>query len=290
MKRCFATLVFLALLNMQADGSEADRDLEVHPNIAYAEIEGSSQHLTTLDVYSATDHSNRPMLVWIHGGGWQIGDKGHVQTKPAAFVKEGFIFASINYRLVPKVTYREQAQDVAAAISYLHTHASEYGGNSEQIFLMGHSAGAHLAALVATDGRSLKEIGLALNTLKGVVLLDGGGYDIARQMNELAGPRNRRTYSTVFGEDKEVWKDASPITHIDEGKGIPEFLILHVAGRRYSTLQSEGFAAALTQAGISAEVIPARNKTHATINRELGQPDDPPTQSIFQFLHRLSGR
>jgi len=290
MNRNFRALICLVLFNPLLNGGEPTGDLTVRRDIAYAAIDGFSQHLTSLDVYTVAKSANRPVLVWIHGGGWRTGDKGHVQTKPAVFVKEGFVFASINYRLVPNVTYREQAQDVAAAISFLQTHAHEYGGNPERIVVMGHSAGAHLAALVATDDRYLQEAGLALSAIKGVVLLDGGGYDIARQMNELAGPRNRQTYSSVFGEDERVWKDASPITHVDMGKGIAPFLILHVAGRRYSAIQSTGLAAALNQAGISAEVFPAKNKTHATINRELGQPGDPPTQTILQFLDRIASQ
>ncbi len=287
MKLFCSALACLILLHSKVDGVETTDNLTIRRNIAYTQVEGSNQRLTSLDVYTVAKGSKRPILVWIHGGGWQIGDKSRVQSKPSAFAAKGFVFASVNYRLVPNVTYEEQASDIATAIAYLHTHANKFGGDPDQIAVMGHSAGAHLAALVTTDERYLKEVGLPLNTIKGVVLLDGAGYDIPKQMKEFAGPRSRRLYSKVFGKDEQMWRNASPVTHIDKAKDIPPFLILHVAERKNSKRQSEGLAAALEHAEISATVLPAEGKTHATINSELGQQGDEPTKAVFRFLDRV---
>jgi acetyl esterase/lipase len=149
---------------------------------------------------------------------------------------------------------------------------------------MGHSSGAHLAALVGTDNRYLKEAGLTLSDLAGVVLLDGAGYDIPRQVRQASSPRMKAMYTTVFTDDEPTQKDASPVTHVARDRGIPPLLILHVASRRDSKAQSEGLAARLREAGVEATVVPAEGKTHATINRELGQPDDAPTKAVFEFL------
>jgi acetyl esterase/lipase len=188
------------------------------------------------------------------------------------------------------VTYREQAGDLAAAIRWVREHAGEYGGSPDRIALMGHSAGAHLAALVATDRRYLEAEGLGLAVLSGVLLLDGAGYDIPRQVREARVRRMRDLYEGVFTEDEETQKDASPITHVAADKGIPPFLILHVAGRKDSQAQSEGLAARLADAGVEARVVPAEGKTHATINRELGMPDDEPTRVVFEYLEGLGDR
>jgi acetyl esterase/lipase len=91
-------------------------------------------------------------------------------------------------------------------------------------------------------------------------------------------------YTRVFTEDEATQKDASPVTHVAKGKGIPPFLILHVASRRDSKAQSGELAAKLREAGVVVKVVPAEGKTHATINRELGEPDDPPTKEVFEFL------
>jgi acetyl esterase/lipase len=224
------------------------------------------------------------VVVWVHGGAWRFGDKAHVHAKPGAFNEQGYVLVSINYRFHPAVTYKEQAGDVPRAIRWVKDHAGEHGGDPGRIFLMGHSAGAHLAALVGTDGRSLEKLGSKLSDLSGVILLDRAGYDIPRQIQEAWLPRMRALYTGVFTEDEATQKDASPVTHVARGKGIPPFLILHVASRRDSQAQSEGLAARLWEAGVGAKGVPAERKTHATINRELGEPDDAPTREVFEFL------
>ncbi len=242
-------------------------------------------HATSLDVYAPASGTNHPVLVWIHGGAWQFGDKRGVQLKPQAFNAQGFVFVSVNYRLHPEATYQDQAADVAAAIHWVRDHAREFRGSPDLIFLMGHSAGAHLAALVATDARYLKAEEMKLSALQGVVLLDGACYDIPRQLR-LCPPQLRQMYRGVFSDDPAAQRDASPLTHVAKDAGIPPFLILHVANRPDSRLQSQALAAQLKSAGTFAEVVPAEGKTHATINRELGEPDDPPTRAVFDFLQQ----
>lgn len=254
----------------------------VQRSIAYAGEKSDRQQ--SLDVYVPATGTDLPVMVWIHGGGWQIGDKWRVERKPEVFNAKGFVFVSINYRLHPATDYLGQGADVAKAIRWVHDHAGEHGGSPKKIFLMGHSAGAHLAALVATDPRYLTAEGLKLSDLCGVVLLDGACYDIPRQRELAVLPRMQELYRTVFGDDVEQQQDASPITHVQRGRGIPPFLILHVATRRDGRIQSESLGKRLTEAGVTATVTAAENKTHATINREIGEPDDVPTKQVFEFL------
>src|SRR5438045_2591976 len=107
-----------------ADEPKAQRDL------AYAEPKHERQ---TLDVYSPTEGNSHPVVVWIHGGGWQAGDKKEVQKKPQAFVDKSFVFVSINYRLLPEVTIKQMAGDVAKAIRWIHDHAKDYGGDPDTL-------------------------------------------------------------------------------------------------------------------------------------------------------------
>src|ERR1700676_3443728 len=100
-----------------------------------------------LDCYAPTQGKNLPVVVWIHGGGWRRGDRADMQKKPQAFVDKGFVLVSISYRFVPNVTVKEIAGDVAKAIRRTHDHAKDYGGDPDRIIVMGHSAGAQLAAL-----------------------------------------------------------------------------------------------------------------------------------------------
>src|SRR5438067_435539 len=130
-----------------------------HRDVSYAAPKNERQ---TLDVYAPTDGKGHPVVVWIHGGGWQAGDKAHEQKKPQAFADRGFVFVSVNYRLLPDATIKQMAGDVAKAIRWTHDHAKEYGGDPDTMFVMGHSAGAQLAALVCTDERQLKAEKLSL--------------------------------------------------------------------------------------------------------------------------------
>jgi acetyl esterase/lipase len=274
-------IVVLATVPVRAEGG-----MKVARDVAYS---GAGGVRTRLDVYAPAEGKDHPVVVWVHGGAWQIGDKAYVQSKPRAFNDQGYVFVSVNYRFHPAVTYREQAGDIARAIRWVEEHAEEHGGDPKRIFLMGHSAGAHLVALVGTDGRYLERAGLKLSDLSGVVLLDGAGYDIPRQVRQAVLPRLKTMYTSVFTEDEATQRDASPITHVGKDKGIPPFLILHVASRRDSKAQSNELASKLREAGVEAKVVPAEGKTHATINRELGQPDDPPTKAVFEFLESHRG-
>jgi arylformamidase len=153
----------------------------VHRGLAYARTKNERQ---TLDVYSAAKGKNQPVVLWIHGGGWRKGDKSDVQKKPQAFVDRGFVFVSANYRFVPDVTVKEMAGDIAKAIRWVHDHAGEYGGDPKSIFVMGHSAGAHLAALVCTDDRYLRAEGLPLSVIRGCVPVDVSVYDVPKRIKD----------------------------------------------------------------------------------------------------------
>lgn len=237
----------------------------------------------TLDVHAPNEGKNLPVVVWIHGGGWKAGDKKAVQKKPQAFVDKGFVFVPVNYRFVPDVTVKEMTGDIAKAIRWVHDHATDYGGDPKSLLVMGHSAGAHLAALVCTDDSYLKAEKLSLSIIKGCVPVDTAAYDVEKQI-ETVGVVRAAMYTGVFGKDEASQKDFSPISHVAKGKSIPAFLLLHVADRADSKAQSQAFAEKLKEAGVSAKVYAAEGKTHGTINSDLGVADDKPTQALFEFL------
>jgi acetyl esterase/lipase len=252
---------------------------KAHRDLPYAESKNERQ---TLDVYSPTEGKDHPIVVWIHGGGWQAGSKTDVQKKPQAFTAKGFVFVSINYRLLPKVTIKQMAGDVAKAIRWTHDHAKDYGGDPKTMFVMGHSAGAQVAALVCMDERYLKAEKLSLSIIKGCVPVDGDTYDVPMQIRTVEKKRAER-YEMKFG-DAASQKDLSPVTHIAKGKNIPLFLILHVADHPETKGQSQRLAKVLQEAGVSAKTYPAEGKAHDTINSKLGVADDKPTQALFEFL------
>jgi arylformamidase len=262
--------------------SAAAAEMKITRNVPYAEPASPRR---SLDVYAPAEGKSLPVVVWIHGGGWRQGDKAAVQQKPQAFVDRGFVFVAINYRFIPDVTLKEMTGDVAKAIRWVHDHASEHGGDGRRLLVMGHSAGAHLAALVCTDDRYLQAEGLPLSIVKGCVPVDTAAYDVPRRFADLEAAKGSKGQE-IFGGDETMHRELSPITYAGKVKQIPAFLILHVADRRDSKAQSEAFAAALTKAGVIADVVPAEGKTHGTINSDLGRSDDKPTQALFAFVEK----
>ena len=269
------------LLVFGADSLAAES--KVHRDLAYVEPADASRRL---DVYAPADGKDHPVLVWIHGGGWRQGDKSGVQHKPQAFVEKGFVFVSVNYRFVPQVTVKEMTGDIAKAIKWVHDNAKEYGGSPDTIFVAGHSAGAHLAALVCTDDCYLKAEKLSLSNITGCIPVDTAAYDIPSKVKN-AGLLRPSMNASPFGDNEADQKQLSPVTHVAKDKGIPPFLILHVADRPDSTAQSQAFAKALMAADVPAKVVPGEGKNHGTINRDLGLPNDEPTKAVFQFLDGL---
>lgn len=280
-------LLLCVLITSVATMSRA-AEPKVVKDVPYAEPKSERR---SLDIYAPADAKNSPVVVWIHGGGWRRGDKTGIRGKPELFNSRGMVLVAINYRFVPEVTIQEMTGDVAKAIRWVHEHAKEYGGDGESIFVMGHSAGAHLAALVCTDDKYLKAEGLSFKILKGCVPVDVSMYDAAKQVKFLleGAPLRAKVFTDAFG-DEASQKELSPTLHVAKDKNIPPFLILGCANRPEVIAQSEAFAKALNEAGSPAKVHAAEGKNHGTINSELGQKDDKPTAALDEFLNGILKR
>jgi acetyl esterase/lipase len=252
---------------------------------------GAAHERQVLDVYAPAGAKNLPVVFWIHGGGWQTGDKGMVALKPKAFMDAGFVFVSINHRLLPTVDMGAITRDVASALGWVHKKIAAYGGDPDRLLVMGHSSGGQLAALMCTDDRYAKAEGLSLAAIKGCVPVDADTFDIPAII-EMAETRARvhhlplPTYGhrQKFGDDPAKHRDFSAVTHVASGKGIPPFLILHIGGNPDTGAQARRLASVLEKAGISAKVVSGRESTHASLNDNLGKADDPVTKELFAFV------
>ena len=242
----------------------------------------------SLDLVVPAGAKRAPVLVFIHGGGWSIGDKRHsAAPKAAHFTGEGWAFASVNYRLVPAATVEQQAADVASALAWLRANAAAQSLDPDRIVLMGHSAGAHLAALVGTDPSYLASTRVPMTAIDGIILLDGAGYDIAQQMarpgNPVAG-----MYDAAFGREPARQRALSPTLHT-AAPNVANWLVLPVAQRPDSTAQSNGLVAALKSAGSNAKVVPVPGESHGSLNKGLGEAGDFATGEVDRFLQALWG-
>ena len=279
------TIAALLLLGASVFAAEP----KVHRDLAYAEPKNERQ---TLDVYAPAEGKQLPVVFWIHGGGWQTGDKSSVQSKPQAFVDRGFVFVSTNYRLLPNVDMETIFRDVAKSLGWVHQHIAEYGGDPKRIFVMGHSAGAQLAALICIDDRYLKATGVPFDVLKGCVPVDGDTYDVpaiietAETRRRVHGqPQAKFGHREKFGNDPEKHRDFSAVTHVAKDKGIPPFLILYVADHPDNSAQAQRLGAVLKDAGVPVKLFGAQETNHNRLNVNLGVPDDPATKVLFEFVN-----
>ena len=234
-----------------------------------------------IDVYEpAGVVEPRPLVLFVHGGGWRMGDRNRVQTKPAHYGAQNLYFASAGYRLLPDTPVEDQARDLGAAVAALVGQAGSIGFDPSRIVLMGHSAGAHLAALVATDPQYAGE---AFGAIRGVVLLDGAGYDVAQHMED-APFEARRIYEDAFGFDPARHRALSPVTHVG-GRDAPNWLALYVEDRAIAGTQARLLVDGLSAAGRSAKAVPIPDTDHGRMNREIGTPEGAAqTRAIDAFL------
>ncbi|MCB1228055.1 MAG: alpha/beta hydrolase [Verrucomicrobiales bacterium] len=252
--------------------------------VAYVE---NGHERQVLDVYAPANAKGLPVVFWIHGGGWVTGDKGDVALKPEWFMDKGFVFVSTNYRLLPDVEMDTLVRDVAKALGWVNRHIAEYGGDPQRVLVGGHSAGAQLAALLCTDERYLKAEGVAFAALAGCVPVDGDTYDIPAII-EVAETRCRTHHLPLpkyghrlkFGNDPAKHLDFSAVTHVAKGKGIPPFLILHVAAHPDTSAQAKRLGNALAAADVPVTVFGARDTDHSKLNNRLGEPNDPATAQL----------
>lgn len=259
-------------------------------DIPYVE-NGHARH--RLDIYSPMEKKsdNLPVVFWIHGGGWQAGDKGDVALKPKVLTERGFLFVSTNYRLLPEVSMEVLTQDVAKSLAWVHKNIAKYGGDPKRILVGGHSAGAQLAALLCIDHRYLAAEGVGFESLRGCIPVDGDTYDIPKiimtaehRQTLYGGKMFTFGHRQKFGNDPEKHLDFSAVTHVSKGKGIPPFLILYFSGNPDTYAQAHRLEASLKEAGIHATAIGKHDTNHSRLNDDLGKADDPVTQSFLEFI------
>jgi acetyl esterase/lipase len=167
-----------------------------------------------LDVYSPWNAKDKPIIVFWYGGGWENGRKSQYRFVGAALAKAGYVAVLPDYRLYPEVKFPAFVEDGAEALAWVASHAVEIGGDPKRIYVAGHSAGAHLAAMLAYDRSRLDRVGLPADTVRGFIGLSG----------PYALDPNNDTYRAIF---------ALPFAHADwqpvqlAKSGAPPALLLH---------------------------------------------------------------
>jgi len=259
--------------------------VDQYSEIQYKEVDGADPHDLSLDIYTNPQESKQRVLIYIHGGGFISGSKEIVGQKVPALMEAGYVLVSINYRLYPEVTIPTIIQDTAAAVAWVYNNIEYYGGDSDRIYIQGHSSGAHICALVSTDGRYLREHALTLNVIKGFNPSDNSGYDI-HLLASFYGGYFYGMFGGIFTADYEYWKYISPVTYAKPGDNLPP-LIVGFSKIQDPTL-SQHFSYELNYAGYCSTILDAWDKDHGTIDYDFGVPDDHITTETLGFFEHTT--
>ncbi|PTT82556.1 esterase [Pseudomonas sp. HMWF010] len=282
-----ALLMLLCLVDVQAQGlRDALSDRRSAKSAAQlgaellADLPYGTHARQRLDVYRPLKAKSAPILLMMHGGAWDKGDKRMdrvVENKLARWLPQGYLFVSVNYRLIPDAMPVQQAEDIAQALSYVQQHATGWGGDPQRVVLLGHSAGAHLVSLLS----AAPEIGqaYAVQPWLGTVALDSAAFDVERIMRD----RHYRLYDKAFGQDLAYWRAASPLWRLQQA-GAP-MLAVCSSKREEACRQAQGFAKRGSELGMQVTVLPLA-LSHGEINAQLGVPGAY-TDAVETFLQRI---
>jgi acetyl esterase/lipase len=242
--------------------------------IQYKSVSGVDANLLSLDIYHYGQTSSRkPVIIYVHGGGFANGDKANKMTnKQNLFSTLDYILVSINYRLSPeiystdpnRIMYPTHHNDVTDAVKWVYDNIGNYGGNNQKIALLGHSAGAQLVALIGTSNLFLPTKGINLNLIKGVSCIDTEGYDVVARGNE-----NNQVYLNAFGQANTFWFEASPINNLFSGTNYPKFFIAK-RGSNSRIGYSNAFISKLQSVGVLVREVTANQYDHEGINNAIG--------------------
>ena len=263
----FIALLLVIVVNEWAVASPSKRTKDI-PYKA-ADAPGFSAERNVLDVYAPKKRGDVPLpvVVFIHGGNWDSGSKNIYWFIGRRLAKQGVVAVIINYRLAPNVLVPDMADDCARAVLWTTQHIGEYGGDPDRIFVMGHSAGGGLAALLTVKDELFTTLGLAKNPVKGAILDDPAGLDMADYLQKMKYPNDER-YLTSFGKDPAVWRSVSPVYFLE--KTDPKML-LFIGGRSYPSIIDAGqvFDKKLSMLDIPHEYTRLPGKKHVAMVTQL---------------------
>jgi acetyl esterase/lipase len=228
-------------------------------------------------VFQTQTSEKSPVVIFIHGGYWTSGNKNIYGFLGRNFGKKKIVTVIPNYTLSPNGNYDTMAKEVAAAIQWTSDNIEKYNGNPDQIFLMGHSAGGHLIALVGTNPKYLKNTDM----IKGIILNDAAGLDMNSYLKKYP-PTKKHNYDVTWTKNQDNWKDASPIYSLS--KKAPPFLMF-TGIKTYPSIISQNKAFVQKLKTFQPNVkINFLNKKHVPMMRQFLFPWNKNYKEIIKFI------
>ena len=276
----WAGVVLLFASAAAAPAGTADKPaVRVVRDVPYLQGASYADDKDKLDLYLPEGRTNLPVIVSYFGGALMAGDKSEQTFVGHRFAAAGFLTVVVNYRLSPGVAHPAHVQDAAASFAWVKRHIAEYGGNPDRVFIIGHSAGAYLVALLSTDARYLAAHKLSLRDIHGAVAVSAF-YWVERP--GVAPDRDK----SVWGTDSRAWVDASPAHHL-HADGPPTLILYADGDEDWRRQQNVEAAAAMKAAGrANVELAMIGDRTHMTIWERLATERDEAAERIIRFASR----
>ena len=231
-----------------------------------------------------------PTLVFVHGGGWTHGDRAQVaggvevmRNIGRHFATQGVAAAVLSYRLQPSVTWREQLEDVAAALRFVREHVASEGGNPDALYLSGHSAGSWLAARVGFDASLLQAAGVPPSSICGLALVSGAAYDLADQQTYDVGA-NRDYFVERFDDGSSDWERAGSVVPLLRSSLPPTLILYGSLESRALRRQSELLYEQLQASEAPVSKLELGWQTHQTIVLTLSREDKLAVPAILDLM------
>jgi acetyl esterase/lipase len=254
----------------------------LHPIVKNKNIVYDKENGLKLDVFSPKNkQKTKAVLVFIHGGNWNAGKKETYSFFGKGMARKNIVTVVIDYRLSPLATYDGMTSDAANAIAWVQKNIAQYGGDSSKIYVSGHSAGGHLAALVATDTTYFSALKMR-NPLKGSILIDAFGLDMLTYLSAKSWDKDVMYYPT-FSTNPEIWKKGSPIFHIH--KGMPPFLIF-IGSNTYPAIKSgaHDFMKVLQSTAPETQLIEKKGRGHIGMIFQFALPWNQAYKEVLHFM------
>lgn len=262
-------------------------DVETFRNVPY--VGGSADLKHRVDIFRPKGKKGYPMVVFVHGGYWTSGDKeyylpftGLYANVGVALARRGIGVVVTNYRLAPAAKFEQIISDVATAVAWTKKTAADYDADPNALWLMGHSAGAHMVALLATDARWLKDVGVSPGDVSGFIAMSAI-YDLEDMAKKNDASFNETVVRTTFGPDAAALTAFSPIRHFR--LGMPKMLML-TAEKDFPYLIAQEEAARRKLADLHASpdayVIPGY--THMDMVLKFGRDEDEASRRVIDFV------
>jgi len=259
------------------DGFPTRLDVTRHKDIPYYAGAGAVGGKHVLDVYQPEGVSDAPVLMYVHGGAWQLGGKSFNQHIGKTFARHGIVTVSVNYRLGGRARHPAQIRDVARAFDWIKRNIGRYGGNPDDVFITGHSAGGHLVALLALNEKYLREVGRTSDEISGVIGISGV-YRVGA---------TSFIFKDTFDPDPQALIDASPEYHVDDDQ--PPFCIIYARDDLpLLDIQAIGLTMALQKHHSPVKLVRVEDRGHITTFLKIGEKDDPTHAVMLDFIREWS--